>query len=152
MAPIQPGERAPDFTLPDQTGQSVTLSELLKESAVVLFFYPKDDTPGCTKEACSFRDAFEDFVDAGATVVGISGDSTASHRRFADKYNLPFTLVSDTTNSVRTAYRVPKTLFVRPGRTTFVIDRSGTVRMSFTHARNALRHVREALAVVRRGL
>ena len=152
MAPIQPGERAPDFTLPDQTGESVTLSELLKDSAVVLFFYPQDDTPGCTREACSFRDAFEDFVEAGATVVGISSDSTGSHRRFADKYNLPFTLVSDATGSVRAAYRVPKNLFILPGRTTFVIDRTGTVRMSFTHARNARRHVREALTVVRRGL
>ena len=152
MAAIQPGERAPDFTLPAHNGTDVTLSTLLQTSAVVLFFYPKDDTPGCTREACSFRDTFEEFTTLGATVVGVSGDPPDSHRRFVDKYSLPFILVSDTRGSVRAAYRVPKTLFVRPGRTTFVIDRAGTVRMAFTHARNAERHVQEALAVVRRGL
>ena len=152
MAPVQPGERAPDFTLPSHDGPPVTLSEVLKTSAVVLFFYPKDDTPGCTKEACGFRDTYDDFVEAGATVIGISSDSIASHRRFAEKHNLPFHLVSDGSGSVRAAYRVPKTLFVMPGRTTFVIDQSGLVRMSFTNARNAKQHVREALAVVRRGL
>ncbi|MBO84601.1 MAG: peroxiredoxin [Deltaproteobacteria bacterium] len=152
MAAIQPGERAPDFTLPAHDGRDITLSTLLQKSAVVLFFYPKDDTPGCTKEACSFRDTFEDFTALGATVVGISSDPPDSHRRFVDKYHLPFILVSDTGGSVRTAYRVPKTLFIRPGRTTFVIDRNGIVRMAFTHARNAERHVREALAVVRQGL
>ena len=152
MASIQPGERAPDFTLPAHDGRDVTLSMLLRKSAVVLFFYPKDDTPGCTREACSFRDTYEEFVDLGATVVGISSDSPTSHRRFAEKYNLNFTLVSDTTGSVRAAYRVPKTLFIRPGRTTFVIDRTGTVRLAFSGSRNVERHVTEALAVVRRGL
>jgi len=150
MASIQPGDRAPDFTLPDQNGTPVSLSKVLETSAVVLFFYPKDDTPTCTREACAFRDAFEDFATAGATVIGISSDPAATHRRFAEKYGLPFTLVSDTTGSVRAAYRVPKTLLVLPGRTTFVIGRDGLVQLAFTHARNGERHVHEALAVVKR--
>jgi peroxiredoxin Q/BCP len=152
MPPVQPGERAPDFTLPDHNGEPVTLSKLLEERAVVLFFYPKDDTPTCTREACAFRDAFDEFVEAGATVVGISADAADSHRRFIDKFSLPFTLVSDTRGSVRAAYRVPKTLFVLPGRTTFVIDRRGIVRMAFTSARDGERHVQEALSIVRKGL
>jgi len=151
MASIQPGDRAPDFTLTDQHGQPVTLSAVLEKSAVVLFFYPKDDTPVCTREACAFRDAYDDFVEAGATVIGISSDKTASHRRFADKHGLQFTLVSDTTGSVRAAYRVPKTLFVLPGRTTFVINRSGIVQLAFTNARNGEQHVKEALATLQRG-
>jgi len=150
MPSIQPGDRAPDFTLTDQSGGSVTLSAVLENSAVVLFFYPKDDTPGCTREACTFRDHFDDFVAAGATVIGISSDSEASHRRFVDKYDLPFTLVSDTKGSVRAAYRVPKNLFIRPGRTTFVIGRDGLVKMAFTQSRNTERHVYEALATVKR--
>ena len=150
MASIQPGDRAPDFTLPDQNGAPVSLSKVLETSAVVLFFYPKDDTPTCTREACAFRDAWEDFATAGATVIGISSDPAATHRRFAEKHGLPFTLVSDTTGSVRAAYRVPKTLFVLPGRTTFVIGRDGLIKLAFTHARDGERHVYEALAVVKR--
>ncbi len=146
MSPLQPGDRAPDFRLRDQDGKEVVLSEVLAERAVVLFFYPKDDTPTCTREACAFRDAYDDFVEAGATVIGISSDSAAAHRRFVDKHGLPFTLVSDTTGSVRTAYRVPRLLFVLPGRTTFVIDRQGTIRHSFTSHRGASAHVREAMS------
>ena len=146
MPALKPGDRAPDFRLPNQDGKEVVLSEVLAKSAVVLFFYPKDDTPTCTREACAFRDAYDDFVAAGATVIGISQDPASAHRRFADKHGLPFTLVSDTTGSVRAAYRVPRVLFVMPGRTTFVIDQSGVVRHSFTSQRGAESHVREALA------
>jgi len=146
MSPLQPGERAPDFRLPDQNGNEVTLSEVLAERAVVLFFYPKDDTPTCTREACAFRDAYDDFIEAGATVIGISSDTASAHRRFVEKHGLPFTLVSDTTGSVRAAYRVPRLLFVLPGRTTFVIDRQSTIRHSFTSHRGAGVHVREALS------
>lgn len=146
MRPLKPGDRAPDFRLPNQDGQQVVLSEVLAKNAVVLFFYPKDDTPTCTREACAFRDAYDDFAAAGATVIGISQDSASSHRRFADKHGLPFTLVSDTTGSARAAYRVPRLMFVMPGRTTFVIDQKGIVRHAFTSHRGAESHVREALA------
>lgn len=152
MTALQPGRRAPDFTLPNQDGQPVTLATVLQSSVVVLFFYPKDDTPVCTREACTFRDTYDDFVEAGATVIGISSDSAQSHRRFADKHGLPFTLVSDAQGDVRALYRVPNTLFVLPGRTTFVIGRDGTIRHTFSSARNAERHVHEALAAVRREL
>src|ERR1700760_5008647 len=106
---IQVGDKAPDFTLPRQDGTTVSLRDLLGQGggrAVVLYFYPKDDTPGCTAEACSFRDAYEDFKDAGAEVVGISSDSSDSHQAFASKHRLPFTLLSDADGAVRKLYGV----------------------------------------------
>lgn len=142
------GDEAPDFTLPKQDGSTVRLKALLQKSAVVLYFYPKDDTPGCTKEACSFRDAYEDFTRAGAEVVGISSQSTASHQSFAAKYQLPFTLVSDEGARVRKQYGVPSTLGLLPGRVTYIIDRSGIIRHIFNSQFNAQRHVTEALGII----
>ncbi|QRN95503.1 peroxiredoxin [Archangium violaceum] len=146
---IKVGDKAPDFTLPKQDGTPANLKELLQKSAVVLYFYPKDDTPGCTKEACSFRDSYEAFKDAGAEVVGISSQSAASHEAFAAKYRLPFTLVSDEGGKVRSQYGVPSTLGLLPGRVTYVIDRDGTVRHVFNSQLNATRHVTEALNIVK---
>ena len=117
---------------------------------MVVYFYPKDDTPVCTKEACSFRDAYEDFVDAGAVVVGVSGDTAGSHRAFARRYDLPFTLVADTGGALRKAFRVPRMMGFMDGRTTYVIDKNGTVRHVFTAHFVADEHVTEALAVVRK--
>src|SRR4051795_2801295 len=122
---IRAGDAAPDFTLPKQDGSSVRLKDLLGKGAVVLYFYPKDDTPGCTVEACSFRDAYEDFKEAGAEVVGISSDSAAAHRAFADKHRLPFLLVADEGGKVRKLYGVPSTFGLFPGRVTYVIDAGG---------------------------
>lgn len=147
---IKTGDQAPDFTLPKQDGTSVNLKELLQKSAVVLYFYPKDDTPGCTKEACSFRDSYESFKEAGAEVVGISSQSTASHEAFAARHRLPFTLVSDEGGKVRKAYGVPSTLGLLPGRVTYVIDQSGTVRHVFNSQLNATKHVSEALQVIQK--
>ena len=93
------GKPAPDFTLPDQNGKKVTLSKL-KGSPVVLYFYPKDDTPGCTKEACDFRDAFADYKKAGAVILGVSPDDSESHAKFAKKFDLPFPLLADQGNKV----------------------------------------------------
>jgi peroxiredoxin Q/BCP len=146
---IKIGDAAPDFTLPKQDGTSVHLKDLLQKSSVVLFFYPKDDTPGCTKEACSFRDSYDAFKEAGAEVVGISSQSTASHGTFASKYGLQFTLVSDEGGKVRGQYGVPSTLGLMPGRVTYVIDRGGVVRHVFNSQFNATRHVTEALGVVK---
>src|SRR5215472_16316953 len=92
---IEVGDRAPDIELPSQTGERVRLSDLLQQRAVVLYFYPKDETPGCTREACAFRDSYEVFAEAGAEVVGVSSDSADRHAAFAGRHNLPFTLVSD---------------------------------------------------------
>ena len=143
------GDRAPDFALPDAGGGTVRLSDFRGKKAVVLYFYPKDDTPGCTKEACGFRDSYEEFTSAGAEVIGVSSDSGESHRGFASKHKLPFTLLSDRGGKVRRQYGVPATLGLLPGRVTFVIDRGGVVRHVFNSQLAATRHVREALDALR---
>jgi peroxiredoxin Q/BCP len=149
---IQVGDEAPDFTLPKQDGSAVHLNELLQKSAVVLYFYPMDDTPGCTAEACSFRDSYEAFKEAGAEVVGVSSQSTASHESFAGKHRLPFILLSDEGGKVRKLYGVPKTFGFWPGRVTYVIDRKGKVQHVFNSASQATKHVTEALGVLRAAL
>lgn len=150
MATIGVGQNAPDFTKTTQHGDSISLSHFRGDKTVVLYFYPKDETPGCTAEACTFRDSFQDFVDAGAVVIGVSQDSEESHRSFAEHHRLPFLLVSDGDRALQKAYGVPKTMGLLPGRVTFVIDREGTVRHVFNSQLNAKKHVREALDVVKR--
>ena len=116
----------PDVTLVGEGGARVRLRDLVKERGLVVYFYPKDDTPGCTAESCSFRDQYEDFVQAGADVVGISADPPDSHSRFASKYRLPFTLLSDGSGEARAAFGVkPALLGLMPGRVTFVFDGQG---------------------------
>jgi thioredoxin-dependent peroxiredoxin len=133
---IEIGQPAPDFTLPDQHGDEVTLSKL-RGAPVVLYFYPRDNTPGCTTEACDFRDARRDYEKAGARVIGVSPDTVASHRKFVDKFELPFTLVADVDHKVCEAYGVwkEKNLYGKKSmgveRSTFVIDREGLVRRIF---------------------
>jgi thioredoxin-dependent peroxiredoxin len=143
------GSPAPDFELIDQTGRPVRLSELIRRSWVVLFFYPKDHSPICTSQVCAFRNAYEDFRYHGAEVLGISADDQESHRRFAEAHQLPFTLLSDPGNAVRTLYGVPKTFGVLPGRVTFVIDTEGVVRMAYPSQFNAKAHMEKALAMLR---
>jgi peroxiredoxin Q/BCP len=145
---ISEGEPAPDFELPDAEGKRVRLADYRGKKAVVLYFYPKDDTPGCTAEACSFRDSYEDFQDAGAEVIGVSSDSASSHAKFAKRHKLPFTLLSDAKGLVRKKYGVPTTLGLMPGRVTFVIDKKGIVRRVFNSQLQATRHVSEALAAL----
>jgi peroxiredoxin Q/BCP len=144
------GDSAPDFTLPSSSGGTVTLSELTKTRTVVLFFYPKDDSPGCTAEACGFRDRYEAFAAAGAEVVGISIDSVTSHGQFAAKHRLPMKLLTDGGGTVRELYGVRTTLGVLPGRVTFVIDRDRIVRHAFSSQLRFLGHVEKALAAVLR--
>jgi peroxiredoxin Q/BCP len=139
------GDPAPDFTLPDQTGTPVRLSDLVGRKTVVLYFYPKDQTPGCTVEARAFRDSYDAFSAADAAVIGVSSDSVASHRRFAANQGLPFLLLSDRDGKVREAYGVEKTLGLLPGRVTYVIDREGVVRHVFSSQMGVQRHVPEAL-------
>ena len=140
---------APDFTSTAHNGQSVRLSDYRGQQVVVLYFYPKDGTPVCTKEACSFRDAFEEFTRLGAAVIGVSADSPQRHRAFAAERRLPFLLLSDTDGALRKAYGAQAALGMLPGRVTFVIDKSGVVRHEFSALFSADRHVREALDVVR---
>jgi len=144
------GDKAPDFTLPSQSGEQVRLQDRLGQGVVVLYFYPKDETSGCTREACAFRDSHEVFTDAGAEVIGVSSDSVDKHAAFATHHKLPFTLLSDKGGKVRKAYEVPSTLGFIPGRVTYVIDRDGTVRHVFNSMTNIDRHVKDALEVVRR--
>ncbi|MEV0640906.1 peroxiredoxin [Streptomyces sp. NPDC050619] len=146
---IQVGDKAPDFTLPSQSGASVRLYDRLGVGAVVLYFYPKDESRGCTAEACAFRDSHEVFTDAGAEVIGVSSDSVGKHAAFAGRHELPFTLLSDETGQVRKQYGVPTVLGFIPGRVTYVIDRQGTVLRVFNSLTNTDQHVKEALDVVR---
>src|SRR2546423_15551593 len=122
------GDRAPDFTLPDQTGTPIRLGDLVGRKTVVLYFYPKDQTPGCTVEARAFRDSYDAFTAAGAEVIGVSGDSVASHRRFAANQGLPVLLLSDRGGTGRELYGVEKTLGPVPGRGTYGIDPAGVGR------------------------
>jgi thioredoxin-dependent peroxiredoxin len=146
---IQVGSKAPDFTLPSQSGTPVRLQDRLGERVIVLYFYPRDDTRGCTAEACAFRDSYEVFADAGAEVIGISSDSVDRHSAFAGKHQLPFTLLSDQGGRVRKLYGVPAVLGLLPGRVTYVIDRQGSVRHVFSSMTNIGQHVSDALETVR---
>jgi thioredoxin-dependent peroxiredoxin len=143
--PVDVGDPAPDFTLPSQSGDQVRLSDVWRRGPVVLYFYPKDETPGCTTEACTFRDSYEAFTDAGAEVVGVSSDSVRSHEGFAAKHRLPFILLADDGGRVRKQYGVRPTLGIFPGRVTYVIDGQGVVRHVFSSQTGAQRHVHEAL-------
>jgi peroxiredoxin Q/BCP len=147
---IQVGDKAPDFTLPSQSGEQVRLYDRLGSSVVVLYFYPKDNTRGCTAEACAFRDSHEVFAEAGAEVIGVSSDSADRHAGFASKHRLPFTLLADQGGGVRKSYGVPAVLGLLPGRVTYVIDRAGTVRHVFNSMTNIGQHVSDALEVVRK--
>ena len=141
---------APDFQLTADDGRTVRLGEFRGQSHVVVFFYPKDDTPGCTAEACSFRDQYEVFREHGAEVLGISGDSVASHQRFRGRHQLPFPILSDPGDKVRSLYGVPSTLGLIPGRVTFVIDRSGRVVHTFSSQFRPAKHVAEALEALQK--
>ena len=143
------GSKAPPIALPDQDGQVVQLADVLQKGPAVVYFYPRDDTPGCTAEACKFRDDYQDFTDAGAAVLGISDDSVASHKRFAERHRLPFRLLADTDNAVHRAYGVGAVLGVIRGRVTYVVDQQGKIAHSFDARINAVAHVRDALAVLR---
>jgi peroxiredoxin Q/BCP len=133
---VEVGKPAPDFTLQDQNGKSVTLSKL-KGSPVVLYFYPKDDTPGCTKEACSFRDLRSLFHENGAEILGVSPDTVKSHKRFQEKFHLTFPLLADNDHAVAERYGVwqQKKFMGREymgiARTTFVIDKNGKITAVF---------------------
>jgi thioredoxin-dependent peroxiredoxin len=142
---VSVGSKAPDFTLPSQSGEMVSLKDFLGNKPVVLFFYPKDDTPGCTKQACAFRDAYEEFWKLDAEIIGISSDSVESHRSFASKHDLPFTLLSDEGGKVRRLYGVPSAFGLFPGRVTYVIGEEGVVRHVFSSQVETARHVEEAL-------
>lgn len=148
--PVREGDVAPEFARTDHAGRPVSLGAL-RGRWVVVYFYPKDGTPACTAQACAFRDAHEDLTDAGATVIGVSGDSDDSHRAVAQKREIPFHLVSDADGSLRTLFGVPRSLLgLMPGRVTYVIDPSGVVRRVINAPLRVSRHVRGALEAMGR--
>jgi peroxiredoxin Q/BCP len=143
------GDIAPDFTLPDQTGSMVSLKDFVGSKIIVLYFYPKDFSRGCTAEACTFRDSYDVFVEAGAQVIGISSQSVDSHNRFAILNKLPFILLSDEGGKVRELYGVPSSFGLLPGRVTYIIDKKGIIRHVFSSQLNPTKHVEEALRIVK---
>ena len=153
---LESGDPAPPFTLPDMSGKQVSLEDFAGKD-VILYFYPKDDTPGCTKEACGFRDAWTDLQDLGVVVLGVSGDDAASHAKFASKYRLPFTLLSDPDHRVMAAYGAygPKTLYGRKTvgviRSTVWIGPDGRVRRHWARVASAAEHPAKVLAALREG-
>lgn len=146
---VKVGDVAPDFTLPSQMGDSVTLSEFRGKKNVVLYFYPKDETIGCTKEACAFRDSYDAFTALGAQVLGVSSQSVESHKSFASHYGLPFILLSDERGKVRQLYGVPSTFGIIPGRVTYIIDKQGVVRHVFNSQSHPELHVEEAMKILK---
>jgi len=148
MTNLRIGQPAPDFTLPDQNNEETSLIDYRNKNNVVLFFYPKDFSPGCTTQACHFRDSYEDFTDLGAVVIGISSDLVESHKKFLDEYLLPFTLLSDRDGEVRKLYGATKIFGLLPGRYTFIIDKDGIIRYIFTSETDMKKHIDEALRVL----
>jgi peroxiredoxin Q/BCP len=146
---VKVGDKAPDFTLPSQMGDNVTFSEFFGKKNIVLYFYPKDESRGCTKEACSFRDSYDVLTNLGAEVIGVSSQSVESHKSFASHYGLPFILLSDAGNKVRQLYGVPSTLGIIQGRVTYIIDKKGIVRHMFSSQIHAELHVEEAVKILK---
>ncbi len=147
---IEVGNKVPDFSLYDQHGNLFQLAAHLGKHNLVIYFYPKDDTPGCTKEACTFRDRFEDFTDAGAEVIGISSDSRKSHSEFAARYKLPFSILSDEDKKVRRSFGVPTNILgLLPGRVTYIIDKQGIVRYIFNSQTQAEKHAAESIRILK---
>jgi peroxiredoxin Q/BCP len=144
------GDPVPDFNLKDQNGKEFYLSNVVGKKNLVIYFYPKNFTPGCVKEACSFRDSFEEFRDAGAEVIGISSDSETSHAKFAARYNLPFILLSDQKGVVRRKFGVKSNFFgMLPGRETYVVNKEGRV-ISVFDSMNGYKHMNHALEMLKK--
>ncbi len=144
------GDKVPDLELENQNGKMFKFSDLIGKKAFVVYFYPKDFTPGCTKEACSFRDSYEDFKELGAEVIGISGDSTESHSKFVKRYSLPYIFLSDDKKRARDAFNVKSSLLgLIPGRETFIFDKQGKLLHKF-NSMNANKHMPEALYVLKK--
>lgn len=147
---IRVGDKAPDFELMSASGQNVSLKEYIGTKNIVLYFYPKDGTPGCTKEACTFRDSYEVFKEMGAEVIGVSSDSREEHEEFVKKHNLPFILLSDENKKVRKLFGVPSTFGLLTGRVTFIIDKEGIVQHIFSSQFQPAKHVDEAIKTLKK--
>ena len=150
MEKIKVGSCIPKFELKDQYGTNFNIDSVLGQKNIVIYFYPKDDSPGCTKEACSFRDQYEDFKEADALVIGISSQSVESHLNFANKHNLNYTLLSDPGNKIRKLFGVPSNFFgLIPGRVTYVVNKEGKVVYLFNSQIMSEKHVTESLQILK---
>jgi peroxiredoxin Q/BCP len=148
---LKVGDKVPDFVLKDQNNNDFNIADFRGKQILVIYFYPKDDTPGCTTEACSFRDTFEVFTDLNVKVIGISTDNVSSHKKFEEKYNLPFTLLADTNKKVQKLFGVPKSfLGMIPGRVTYIIDKQGSIVHIFNSMSNAEKHITESLSIIKK--
>ena len=146
---LEIGTKMPHFNAIDQNGNKFDSNEWVGKKILVVYFYPKNFTPGCNREACAFRDAYEGFKDNNVEVIGISGDSTSSHVKFAKKYNVPFILLSDQNKHIRKSFDVPSSMLgLLPGRVTFVIDKEGVIIHAFNAQFNPEAHVEETLKVI----
>ena len=147
---IKVGDKIPNFTALDTFGTTFNSNEVIGKKPVVIYFYPKDNTPGCTAQACSFRDQYEDFLDLGAEVIGISSDSVASHEKFSKQFKLPFILLSDSNKKIRTLFGVPNAVFgLLPGRVTYVANKEGIVIMQFD-SMLATKHISKAIEALKK--
>lgn len=150
MTALKTGDKIPDFKAKDTNGNDFDSQKIVGQKPLVIYFYPKDNTPGCTAEACSFRDQYEDFTDLGAEVIGISSDSVASHQKFTKQYQLPFILLSDHDKKIRTLFGVKPNLFgLLPGRVTYVVDKNGIIQMIFDSMK-ATKHIPKALEAIKK--
>jgi peroxiredoxin Q/BCP len=146
MIMIELEDKIPVFTLKDQNNNDFSIESFIGKKPMVIFFYPKNFTPGCVREVCAFRDQYQDFQDYGVEVIGISSDGLNSHQKFVEKHNLPFTLLSDSKGKIRKLFGVPSSLLgLLPGRMTFVIDKNGIVIMRFNNQFGAEKHIEESL-------
>ncbi|MGO4818148.1 peroxiredoxin [Flavobacterium sp. W22_SRS_FP1] len=147
---LKVGDKIPNFVAKDTEGNDFDIKELLGKKPLVIYFYPKDSSPGCTAQACSFRDQYEDFKDLGAEVIGISGDSVDSHKKFAKQYKLPFILLSDNYKKIRKLFGVSSSMFgMLPGRVTYVADKNGEIKMIFDSSMMATKHITKALQAIK---
>lgn len=146
---LKVGDTVPHFTAKDSNGSIFDSSNYIGKQPLVIYFYPKDDTPGCTVEACSFRDSYQDFKDLGAEVIGISSDSVESHIQFKSKFSLPFILLSDHDKKLRKLFGVENNFLIFPGRETYVVDANGIIKMKFNSVA-AKSHISKALEILKR--
>jgi thioredoxin-dependent peroxiredoxin len=149
LARLDIGDRAPDFTLPSSTGENISLSQFIGKKNVVIFFYPMDESPVCSREAEAFRDKYETFKELDAEVLGISSQSVESHQSFSKHHNLPYFLLSDINNGVRRLYGVSSTLGIVPKRVTFIIDKEGIIKYIFSSQLQPAKHAKQALLALK---
>ena len=150
MEILKVGDKMPIFGAKDQDGNDFYIESVLYKKLLVIYFYPKDETPGCTKQACSFRDEYEDIKNAGAEVIGISGDSVKSHKKFAQNHKLPYILLSDNDKSIRKLFGVPTMMLgLIPGRVTYVVDLKGIVQMVY-NSMDASQHIPKSLEAIQK--